>query len=213
MLKNLTVEQFVEETASGAPTPGGGSVAALVGSIGAALNIMVYNLTVGKKVYTAYEPELKTEMEKSANRLTEIYKELLDEMENDKAAFDKVMAAFKLPKETEEEKVARAFEIENSYKKAMEVPLKSANLCLEALFVLEVFSIYGNVNAITDVGTGALLLYAGIEASLLNVNINLNSLKDVEFAEMMKSKIAEILSISKETKSLIMHTVYSRLNA
>lgn len=213
MLKNYTVEEFVKETASGSPTPGGGSVAALVGSIGAALNIMVYNLTVGKKTYTEYEPELKTEMEKSAQRLSEISVELLEEMENDKIAFDKVMEAYKLPKETEEDRVARAFEIENSYKKAMEVPLKSANLCLEALFVLEVFSIYGNVNAITDVGTGALLLYAGIEASLLNVNINLNSLKDLEFSEMMKSKISEILSISKETKSLIMHTVYSRLNA
>lgn len=213
MLKNLSVEKFVEETSTGSPTPGGGSVAALVGSIGAALNVMVYNLTVGKKVYTDFEPELKTEMENSANRLTEISKELLNEMEYDKAAFDKVIEAYRMPKDSEEEKVARAFEIENSYKKAMEVPLKSANLCLEALFVLEVFSIYGNVNAITDVGTGALLLYAGIEASLLNVNINLNALKDVEFSEMMKSKIAEILSISKETKSLIMHTVYSRLNA
>ena len=77
MLKNLSVEKFVEETSTGSPTPGGGSVAALVGSIGAALNVMVYNLTVGKKVYTDFEPELKTEMENSANRLTEISKELL----------------------------------------------------------------------------------------------------------------------------------------
>lgn len=211
MLRNLTIEEFVEETASGNPTPGGGSVSALAGSLGAALNVMVYNLTEGKKVYNEFEPALRDKVDSSAEKLKILYQELLIEMQNDTTAFDSVMEAFKLPKDTEEEKQIRKNAVQEGYKKAMEVPLKSANLCLESLFLMEVLSIHGSINAISDVGVGCLLAYAGVEGSLLNVRINLGSLPSDEYTEEIVEKMDKILNIAKDTKSYIMQNVYKRL--
>lgn len=211
MLKNLTMEEFVEKTGSGAPTPGGGSISALAGSLGAALNVMVYELTQGKKVYTAFEPELRIKIDTSAEKLKEISSQLLEEMENDTHAFDSVMDAFKMPKETDLEKQSRAEAIQEGYKTAIEVPLKIANLCLESLFLMESLSIHGNVNAITDVGVGALLGYVGVEGALLNVRINLNSIDKGEYKEEIEEKIEKILNIAKDTRSIVMKNVYDRL--
>lgn len=211
MLKNLSLEEFVEKTGSGAPTPGGGSISALAGSLGAALNVMVYELTQGKKVYTAFEPELRIKIDTSAEKLKEISSQLLVEMENDTHAFDSVMDAFKMPKETDLEKQARAEAIQEGYKTAIEVPLKIANLCLESLFLMESLSIHGNVNAITDVGVGALLGYVGVEGALLNVRINLNSIDKGEYKEEIEEKIEKILNIAKDTRSIVMKNVYDRL--
>lgn len=211
MLKNLTMEEFVEKTGSGAPTPGGGSISALAGSLGAALNVMVYELTQGKKVYTAFEPELRIKIDTSAEKLKEISSQLLVEMENDTHAFDSVMDAFKMPKETDLEKQSRAEAIQEGYKTAIEVPLKIANLCLESLFLMESLSIHGNVNAITDVGVGALLGYVGVEGALLNVRINLNSIDKGEYKEEIEEKIEKILNIAKDTRSIVMKNVYDRL--
>ena len=211
MLKNLSLEEFVEKTGSGAPTPGGGSISALAGSLGAALNVMVYELTQGKKVYTAFQPQLRIKIDTSAEKLKEISSQLLVEMENDTHAFDSVMDAFKMPKETDLEKQARAEAIQEGYKTAIEVPLKIANLCLESLFLMESLSIHGNVNAITDVGVGALLGYVGVEGALLNVRINLNSIDKGEYKEEIEEKIEKILNIAKDTRSIVMKNVYDRL--
>ncbi len=211
MLKSLTVAEFVEKTGSGEPTPGGGSISAIAGSLGAALNVMVYELTQGKKVYTAYEPELRLKLDTSAEKLKEISQQLLIEMENDTTAFDGVMEAFKMPKETEMEKKARSEAIQEGYKKAIEVPLTVANLCLESLFLMESLSMHGNVNAITDVGVGALLAYVGVEGALLNVRINLNSIDKGEYTEEIEEKITKILNIAKDTRSILMRNVYNRL--
>ncbi|NLW41842.1 MAG: cyclodeaminase/cyclohydrolase family protein [Tissierellia bacterium] len=211
MLKNISVLEFIEKTASGEPTPGGGSVSALAGSLGAALNVMVYELTQGKKVYNEFEPELRMKLDDSAEKLKEISNQLLIEMENDTTAFDSVMEAFKMPKETEEEKLLRSEAIQEGYKKAIEVPLKIANLSLEALFLMEVLSLHGNVGAITDVGVGALLSYVGVEGALLNVKINLNSMKKGDYTEDVGGKIEEILNIAKDTRSIVMRNVYSIL--
>lgn len=211
MLKNISVLEFIEKTASGEPTPGGGSVSALAGSLGAALNVMVYELTQGKKVYNEFEPELRMKLDDSAEKLKEISNQLLIEMENDTTAFDSVMEAFKMPKETEEEKLLRSEAIQEGYKKAIEVPLKIANLSLEALFLMEVLSLHGNVGAITDVGVGALLSYVGVEGALLNVKINLNSMKKGDYTEDVGGKIEEILNIAEDTRSIVMRNVYSIL--
>ena len=213
MLKKISISEFIEKTGSGAPTPGGGSVSALAGSLGAALNVMVYELTQGKKVYNEFEPELRMKLDDSAEKLQDISRQLLIEMENDTTAFDSVMEAFKMPKETEEEKIIRGDAIQEGYKKAIEVPLKIANLSLEALFLMEVLSIHGNVNAITDVGVGTLLSYVGVEGALLNVKINLNSMKKGDYTADVEGKIDEILNIAKDTRSLIMRNVYNRLEA
>ena len=152
-------------------------------------------------------------LDDSAEKLQDISRQLLIEMENDTTAFDSVMEAFKMPKETEEEKIIRGDAIQEGYKKAIEVPLKIANLSLEALFLMEVLSIHGNVNAITDVGVGTLLSYVGVEGALLNVKINLNSMKKGDYTADVEGKIDEILNIAKDTRSLIMRNVYNRLEA
>lgn len=211
MLKKLSIEEFVNQTASGAPTPGGGSVAALAGSIGAALNVMVYYLTNDKKVYREFTPELRNQIDVASSKLKALSDELLVEMQNDTTAFDSVMQAYKMPKETEEEKMVRMDAIQEGYKKAMEVPLKTANLCLEALFLMEVLSIHGSLHAISDVGVGCLLTYAGVESSLLNVRINLNNMKKGSYTDEIAQKMDKILKIAKETKAIIMKNVYGRL--
>lgn len=211
MLKKLSIEEFVNQTASGAPTPGGGSVAALAGSIGAALNVMVYYLTNDKKVYREFTPELRNQIDVASSKLKALSDELLVEMQNDTTAFDSVMQAYKMPKETEEEKMVRMDAIQEGYKKAMEIPLKTANLCLEALFLMEVLSIHGSLHAISDVGVGCLLTYAGVESSLLNVRINLNNMKKGSYTDEIAQKMDKILKIAKETKAIIMKNVYGRL--
>lgn len=211
MLKNLTVEEFINATGSGAPTPGGGSVSALAGSLGAALNVMVYELTQGKKVYKEFEPELRSKIDAAAEKLKEISQQLVVEMENDTTAFDSVMEAFRMPRQSDEEKQARLEAIQEGYKKAIEVPLRIANLSLESLFLMEVLSLHGNVNAITDVGVGCLLAYVGVEGALLNVRINLNSMNKGQYTEEVEEKISEILNIAKDTRSIIMRNVYNIL--
>lgn len=158
MLKELTVEEFVKLTASGEPTPGGGSVSALAGSIGSALNSMVYNLTNGKKVYKDLDEESRLELDTTAKKVEDLTAKLVVAMEEDTKAFDGVMAAFKMPKETEEEKKARSAAIQEGYKKAMEVPLDTAKLCLDSLKLMKTMAVNGSINAISDVGVGCLLV-------------------------------------------------------
>lgn len=211
MLQELTVKEFIEKCASGEPTPGGGSVGALAGSLGAALNVMVYNLMEGKKLYNSYEEELRNELDESAAKLKELSENLLQAMEDDTKAFDSVIEAFGMPKETEEEKEKRSEAVQAGYRKALEVPLQTAKTCAEALFVMEVFSLYGNKNAISDIGVGALLAYSGCEASILNVKINLNSIKDEEYRKDITKQVDEMLSIAKTTQKEILDNVYNRL--
>lgn len=211
MLKELTVEEFVARTASGDPTPGGGSVSALAGSIGAALNSMVFNLTNGKKVYRELEEEDRLAFDSAAAKVSDLSEKLIVAMEDDTKAFDSVMDAFGMPKETEEEKKARSAAIQEGYKKAMEVPMHTANLCLDALKEMAVMATHGSINAISDVGVGCLLVYAGLEGSLLNVRINLNAIKDEEYVEEAYEKMNEILNTAKDLRSDVMEIVYDRM--
>ena len=211
MLVNKTVTEFIAEAASDAPTPGGGSVAALAGSLGAALTTMVANLSYGKEAYEGLDAEIKAEFEKNAKRLEEISEELRIIIDEDSNAFDGVMAAFKLPKGTDEEKAARSAAIQKGYMEALEVPHQCGLLCLEALKLQDVFAKYGNGNAITDVGVGALLAYTGLEGALLNVEINLSSIKDAEFRTNKYNTIKAELAEGKEIKEELMKVVYERL--
>lgn len=211
MLKELTVEEFVKLTASGEPTPGGGSVSALAGSIGTALNSMVYNLTNGKKVYNELDEETRLELDTTAKKVEDLREKLLVAMEEDTKAFDGVMAAFKMPKETDEEKKARSAAIQEGYKKAMEVPLDTAKLCLDSLKLMKTMAVNGSINAISDVGVGCLLVYAGLEGSLLNVRINLNSIKDEAYKEAAYEQMAEIINTAKDLRTEVMEIVYDRM--
>lgn len=211
MFINKSLKEYIDSTASGEPTPGGGSVSALVGSLGGALTQMVSNLTVGKKAYEELSEEVKTTILENTKRIGKLVEVLNSIVDEDTKAFDKVMDAFKLPKASDDEKAKRSEAIQAGYKIALEVPLKSAKKCLEVLELQGVFADYGNANAITDVGVGTLLAYSGLEGALFNVTINVGSIKDQEYKKQVEKEADEILNKGKELKEGLLKVVYKRL--
>lgn len=211
MFIEKSLQEYVANVASGDPTPGGGSVSALSASLGAALTSMVKNLTVGKKAYEELGDEIKSEFMKNAEEIDRLMESLNKIVDEDTKAFSGVMKAFKLPKETEEEKEARSAAIQDGYKLALEVPLRCAKKCLRLLELQQIFAEYGNAGAITDVGAGTLLAYTGLEGSLFNVTINLNSIKDEEYKKEISHKVDELLREGNILKDKSLKKVYSRL--
>lgn len=211
MFINKSLKEYIDNVASGDPTPGGGSVSALAGSLGGALTNMVSNLTVGKKAYEELPEEIKSHILNNSKEIAKLTEEIVGIVDEDTKAFDKVMEAFKMPKETDEEKAARSVAIQDGYKIALEVPLRCAEKCLKILELQEVFANYGNVNAITDVGVGTLLAYSGLEGALFNVTINLGSIKDEEFKKENEAKVNNLLSEGKRLKEELLAIVYKRL--
>ena len=178
-LAELTVTGFADTVASDAPAPGGGSCAALYGSIGAALTAMVGGLTQGRKKYAEYA-EHAAEVEKKGN---ELKTRLLDVMDRDTDAFNVVSAAFGMPKATDEEKAARSAAIQEGLKGCTKTPFEMMELSLEALRLTEGLVDRSNANAASDLGCAALHLGCAIQGAWLNVLINLSSLKDKEYAD------------------------------
>lgn len=208
----MTLKDYVLEAASGNPTPGGGSVAALAGTLGSALTQMVGNLTFDKKSYEELDGDVKNELQENFTILEGKMKILSDIVDEDSKAFDGVLDAFKMPKETDEEKSLRTRAIQEGYKHALEVPLRCAKECLEVLKLQRVFGKFGNINAITDVGVGALLAYAGLEGALLNVRINLLSVKDQEYKIEINKKIDMIMEEGLKLREEVLKLVYERLS-
>ena len=199
MLLDKNIKEFLLETASDSPAPGGGSIAALCGALGSALASMVCNLTIGKEKYQAVEAEfkeIKPTLEKNMSRLAK----LIDEDTN---AFNDVMNAFKLPKDTDEQKKKRSNAIQFGYKKAIATPLESAHTALNTLSLMELIVSKGNQNAITDGAVGALACQTAIQGALLNVKINLTSIKDEPYVKSIKNTITEIESSMKDYSSKI----------
>jgi glutamate formiminotransferase/formiminotetrahydrofolate cyclodeaminase len=199
-LASSTVDGFLTNLASDSPAPGGGSVAALCGALGAALSSMVCQLTIGKEKYQEYEAEIKQVL-LSSEKMRDELTLLIDEDTN---AFNDVMKAFKMPKETDEQKKKRSEAIQKGYKKAAEVPLKTARLCMSVFDVASAVAEKGNPNSITDAGVSALLSKAGVESALLNVEINLGSIKDEEYVNKISGEIDELRkNTEKRTKEIL----------
>ncbi len=211
MFINNSLQEFIDVVASDNPTPGGGSVAALAGSLGGALTNMVGTLTIDKKVWADIPEDAQSEMQKAFTEMTEKVNNLSKIIDEDSTAFDDVMNAFKLPKETDEDKKARTNAIQEGYKHALEVPLKCAEECFRVLELQKVFADYGNVNAITDVGVGTLLAYTGLEGALFNVTINLLSVKDEQYKKDIETRVNTLLKDGKELKEKLIAKVYERL--
>lgn len=208
-LASMTVERFVDEVSSNSPAPGGGSVAALTGSLGAALAAMVANLTVGKKGYEAAWDSSS----KLAERSQALKAALLRAVDDDTKAFDDVLAAMRLPKATDEEKQARAAAIAAAYEKATAVPLATARLCLQAIELAQEAAIIGNKNSISDAGVGALLAKAGLESAILNVRINLPSVREGAFKTATLKEIADLQSKSSGPLAKTLAAVDASLNS
>lgn len=205
ILTDLTVKGFLAETAGQEPVPGGGSISALNGSIAAALAEMVANLTIGKKKYAEVEAEMQT----IATEAAAIQKELVLDIDRDSDAYNKVFAAFKLPKETEEEKAARSAQIQEMTKYAASVPMEVARRVHSLLPLIEAVVAKGNQNAITDGCVAMMCARTAIIGALLNVRINLTSIKDEDFVKTHTEEAnaieadavrreAEVLAITKK---------------
>ncbi|WP_071141914.1 cyclodeaminase/cyclohydrolase family protein [Acidaminococcus timonensis] len=187
-LKKLTVEGFINETASSSPAPGGGSIAALNAASSAALIAMVAQLTLGKEKYAASQEEMQ-EVAGKAGALKDQFLAFIDE---DSSAFNKIMAAFKLPKDTDEAKKARSAAIQDATKEAALVPFKVGQTANELFALAEAVILRGNPNAVTDGAVAAMNARAAVRGAFLNVKINLGSIKDALFVEDLKKRMAEI---------------------
>ncbi len=187
-MKNLTLKEFADVVASNEPVPGGGSVAAVCGTLSAALSEMVARLTMGKKKYAEHEEEMNAVKEKAFI----LRNKLVDFIEKDSIAYNKVMEAYKLPKETDEEKSARKNAIEEGSKLAASVPLEVAQVSYEILPLAEAVVIRGNSNAVTDGLVAAMLARTAVLSAILNVRINLDSIDDEEFVREYKEKADEL---------------------
>ncbi len=206
-LIDMTLRDFADELSRDSPAPGGGSVAAINGALGAALASMVANLTYGKKKYADVWDDMLKVGEK-AQELKDAFLSLIDE---DTAAFDALMDAMRLPKKTEEEKKIREREIENATKRAIEVPLKTLRKSIEIFNLADELADKGNPNALSDAGVSALTAYAAAYSAYLNVLINLAGLSDTEYAEKVREESNSLLKEAEERKDEILKKVLSKL--
>jgi len=188
------LRDFLSELASDSPTPGGGSVAALAGSLAAALNSMVCNLTVGKKKYSDVEDDVRAVLAKTEPLRLELL-ELIDE---DAAAFDKFMVAMRLPKETEAEKAARKEAMQSALVDAATIPLVVMEKCVEVASLARETAVKGNTNAVSDAGVAALMARAGAHAARLNVLINLGSISSPDHAAFVEAARSSIATLSTD---------------
>src|SRR5512140_61974 len=193
MPSRKTMNAFLDELASSSPAPGGGSVAALSGALGAALTSMVCNLTIGKKKYADVEADMRKILAQ-AEELRTTFTHLIDK---DTLAFNKVMEAYSLPKDSEPQKALRGAAIREATKEATLVPLEVMKHCIDALALAQEVASRGNANSISDAGVGALMLHAACEGAALNVRINLNSLADSDFVGWKTDEVASLLSTSR----------------
>jgi glutamate formiminotransferase/formiminotetrahydrofolate cyclodeaminase len=201
-LMAMTARAFVDEVSSESPAPGGGSVAALAGSLAAALAAMVANLTVGKKGYEAsWEP-----MSDLAVQAQDVKARLAKAVDEDTQAFNAVMEAMKLPKGSADEKAARDRAIQEGNKQAAKVPLETAKACLQALR-LAGQAVSGNRNSASDAGVAALMAAAGLHGAALNVLINLGAIQDAAFVASMKAEVASLRAEADQLRDQVVAAV------
>lgn len=208
-LVNKSLNAFLEELASNSPAPGGGSVAALSGALGSALTSMVCRLTVGKKKYAEAEEEMKSVLAMS-EKLRTIFTRLVD---TDTDAFNKVMEAYSLPKESDDQKALRNAAIQEATKEAALVPLECMKHGIDALALSRAVAQRGNRTSVSDAGVSALLIGACIEAAALNVKINLTGIADVEFVEWKTSEVSSILKTGKDAVEEILGIVEEKISS
>ena len=202
-LKSLSVKEFIDKVTGNDPVPGGGSVSALNGSLAASLAAMVANLTVGRKKYA----EVNDEMEQISARMTEQSAKLLADVDRDAEAYDRVFAAFKLPKETDEEKAVRKEAIQRETKYAAEVPMEVARTASELLPMIDAAARRGNSNAVTDATVAMMCARTAVIGALLNVRINLTSITDEAFVKTMTEEADRLETAAVEAEHKLLEYV------
>ncbi len=206
-LVRMSLKDFAAETASESPAPGGGSISAYMGALGAALGTMVANLSAHKRGWDDRWKEFSDWAEKGQAIMLELVA-LVDE---DTAAFDKIMAAFGLPKGTDEEKAARAAAIEEATLYATKVPLRTMKASLKAFEIARAMASEGNPNSVSDAGVGALAARSAVLGAELNVKINAAGLKDRDAADRLVGEAAEIAAKAVQEEKDILDIVNSKI--
>jgi glutamate formiminotransferase/formiminotetrahydrofolate cyclodeaminase len=206
-LLKMNLREFCNETLSDSPAPGGGSVAALMGALGVSLGGMVANLSAGKR---GWDDKISY-FSDWAVKAQQLKDELLFLVDEDTAAFNKVMDSFALPKESAEEKAARSAAIQSANKYAAEIPLRVMETASKSYQLLAEMAEKGNPASISDVGVGLLALRACIEGAALNVRINLAGLKDEKAGSVLRTKVQEISAGSEAEFRKISQIVESKI--
>ncbi len=208
-LIRMNLADFADETASESPAPGGGSIAAYIGALGISLGTMVANLSSHKQGWDERWKEFSDWAEKGQKIKDELIK-LVDEDTN---AFNKIMAAFGLPKATDEEKKARTQAIQDATKYATEVPFKVMQLSFSSLEIIKAMAETGNPNSVSDAGVGALCARSAVMGAFLNVKINASGLEDKDFVKDILAKGQEIENKTQSQEAEILKIVNNKISA
>ena len=208
-LISMPLHAFADETASESPAPGGGSIAAYVGALGASLATMVANLSSHKKGWDERWEEFSNWAEKGEN----IKNELLKLVDEDTKAFNMIMAAFTLSKSTDEEKVIRKNAIQSATKYAIEIPFKVMQSTYESMSIIKAMAESGNPNSVSDAGVGALCARAAVRGAFLNVRINAASYDDKTFVLEIIEKGKDIEENTKKLEIEILKIVNEKIGS
>jgi len=202
-----SLQTYLDDAASGKPAPGGGSVSACVGALGAALVSMVCNLTIGKEKFAAVEDQVK-DLVKQANHVRARLEKLL---QDDTVAYNGVIAAYRLPKETDEEKATRHKAVQDGLIVAADVPLNICRETVEVARLSKVAAEIGNPGAVTDAGIGAILAEAAAQGGALNVAINLGSIDDQAYVAAARAEMDTILKETADLRAEVLRITYDKL--
>ncbi len=206
-LTDKSILTFLDALASASPAPGGGSVAALSGALGAALVSMVCNLTLGKKKYDDVQEDISALLEQSEQlrgRLTKL-------LQADVQAYTQVSQAIQMPRDTDQQKAARADAMEAALKAATDVPLQIAEACVDVMDLCPPAAEKGNVNAVSDAGVAVLMAEAGLRSAALNVLINLGWIKDQAFVRENQARLDALLAGRPALRDQVYALVVSKL--
>lgn len=207
MLIDKTLEDFTDEVGTDDAVPGGGSVAAYTGSNGAGLLLMVSRMTANNDKFE----DVKEEFEEMIEELESLKARLLELVDEDSRAFDEVMNAFGMSKDTEEQKQKRSRSIQKAFKTASKVPMETAQKCARIIELGKTVVEKGNPNAVTDAGTGVNIAFGALKSALYNVQINVGSIKDESFADEYRTKADKLLKEARDNAEEIDEIVKSKL--
>lgn len=202
-----SIKEFLRDLESDMPAPGGGSVAGLISALSGALNSMVYSLTVGKKAYMSLSEEEKESIDKFQKESRRFTLRSLEIMDEDRENFLKLMNSYKMPKNNDEEIELRKSAIRDNTIKSMAAPLALARESVNFYDNLKVMNKYGNKMLLSDLSISAILLNSAIESSIINVKVNLNSLRNEEFFDDIDRELTEIQKKSEEQKKEICEAI------
>lgn len=203
----LSIEEFLVQSASSAPTPGGGSVSAYVGALAASMVCMVANLTIGKEKYR----DVESQVQDILSHGHELLKTLQIGLSQDIKEFSNFMAVLKLPKNTEEEKAGRTAKMQEVLVSATDTPLTIAQNCFQVLKLAQALALIGNKAAISDVGVAAYLAESSLKSAMFSVDINLPQIKNTDYQAKVKAEREQLLKLAAQICQDTVAVVQSRL--